>query len=481
MLQRQPTTDFPLTPPLYGQRDASKNLDRYNVDEYEVPSRLGVLKNLDKFDSEFFSVHAKQATILDPRIRFLLEVTYEAIIDAGINPVTIQGSKTGVFLGGSEGEAGTIWKRSTTKPNMYGILGNVLSMMANRLSYTFDFNGPSYVVDTACSSSSVALQQALHAIRTGLCDAAIVAGAHIHHDPIASYCFHYLKMTSKDGKCKSFDASADGYVRAEAAVALYLCKKQNAKRSYATFVHAATNNDGYKEQGITFPCEKQQEVVIRQVYEECGISPNDVDYLEAHGTGTKVGDPEEMFAVTKVFCEGRTRPLVVGSVKSNMGHPEPVAGLCGVAKVLLSHHAGVLPPNLHYTDPNPEIPVLHDGRVTIVDKITPFNAKYVGFNSMGFGGTNVHMLLKLTPKEETLKIWKPKIPLILNFSGRTQEAVETFLQTALTRQQNQNFVRLTQEIQKYDIPRHPFRGYVIVTPEKAEIQEIRGEISSSLG
>ncbi|CAG7831203.1 unnamed protein product, partial [Allacma fusca] len=156
-------------------------------------------------------------------------------------------------------------------------------------------------MDTACSSSSVALQQALLSIRNGLCDAAIVASAHTTHDPVGSHCFHQLQMTSPDGKCKVFDAAADGYVRAEAAVSIYICKKQVAKRAYATLVHATTNSDGYKEQGITFPSEIFQERVIRNVYTETGVNPLEVGYLEVHGTGTKVGDPQEMSAITKVF------------------------------------------------------------------------------------------------------------------------------------------------------------------------------------
>ncbi|CAG7733517.1 unnamed protein product [Allacma fusca] len=447
----------------------SDNITRFNVGEYDIPSRMGQMKNLDKFDADYFSIHAKQAMILDPRARFILENSYEALVDAGINPATIRGSNTGVFIAGTEGEAGTIWKRSSTKPNMYGLLGNVLSMLANRVSYAFDFVGPSYVLDTACSASSVALSQAIHAIRTGLCDGAIVASAHCHHDPISSYLFHSLKMTSKDGKSKVFDASADGYVRAEAAAAIYICKKTVAKRSYATLVHAAANNDGYKEEGITFPSESQQEKVIRLVYEECGVSPLEVDYLEAHGTGTKVGDPEEMTAASKVFCDGRQTPLLVGSVKSNMGHSEPVSGLCSIAKVILSHIAGILPGNLHYVTPNPEIPSLHDGRVQVVVKNQPFNAKYVALNSMGFGGTNVHTLLRMTPKEE-LTLWNPPIPIILTCSGRTQEAVEKFLEKALPHRQNQSFVALTHHIHKSDNPKHSYRGFCVIESEKMEVQ-----------
>ncbi|CAG7819206.1 unnamed protein product, partial [Allacma fusca] len=232
----------------------------------------------------------------------MLETTYEAIVDAGINPVEIQGSRTGVFVSGSDGTTLAILSRSTPadKINKYALLGNAGSMNANRLSYTFNLNGPSYVVDAACSSSSLAIHEALLSIRTGCCDAAIVAGATTHHDPMVSQYFHALQMTSEDGKCKSFDASADGYVRAEAAVAIYICKRQVARRAYGTLVHTTTNNDGYKEQGITFPSRILQESVIRQLYKDTGISPLEVDYIEAHGTGTKAGDPEELSAITNV-------------------------------------------------------------------------------------------------------------------------------------------------------------------------------------
>ncbi|CAG7734024.1 unnamed protein product [Allacma fusca] len=400
---------------------------RYNVEEFDVPTRMAILDNLDKFDAEFFSVHAKQAGALDSRIKLLLETTYEAIVDAGINPVEIQGSRTGVFVGGADSTTQGILSRSTSpdKINKYGALGNVSSMFANRLSYVFNLHGPSYSVDTACSSSSIALHQALQAIRAGSCDAAIVASSTTHNDPMSSQCFHQLKMTSNDGKCKAFDASADGYVRAEAAVALYICKRQVARRVYSTLVHSTTNNDGYKEQGITYPSQHLQEKVMRQLYKDTGISPLEVDYIEAHGTGTKVGDPQELAAITNVFCDGRKGPLHIGSVKSNMGHSEHASGLCGIAKVLLAHSFGQLPANLHYNTPNEEIPSLQDGRINVIDKLQPFNARYVAFNSMGFGGSNVHILMKLDPREDT-KIWTPATPVILLGSGRTQQAVESY-------------------------------------------------------
>ncbi|CAG7787029.1 unnamed protein product [Allacma fusca] len=451
-----------------GRDMVSESHTRFNDLGLKMPSRMGILKSLEKFDAEYFSVHGKQANVLDPRLRKLLEVTYEAIVDAGVNPSTLQGTNTGVFVAASDSEASAIWKRSGEKSNIYGVLGSAVSMLANRLSFAFGFHGPSYVVDTACSSASVATQQALMSIQAGLCDAAIIAGGHIHHDPVSSHMFHHLEMTSADGRCKVFDDSADGYCRAEAVVATYICKKQVAKRAYATLVHAGINNDGYKEQGITFPSEVLQERVMRRVYDDIGLNPLEVDYIEAHGTGTRVGDPEEIMGISKVFCEGRTGPLLVGSVKSNMGHPEPAAGLCSISKVILSNIAGIVPGNLHYKTPNKDIPALHDGRVQVVAKNQPFRAKYVGLNAMGFGGTNVHILLKLESKELP-PAWTPPIPLLILSSGRTEEAVNHFLEKSLNHKENHHFVKLLHELSKDKVSKHPYRGFLISNSGKQDV------------
>ncbi|CAG7724597.1 unnamed protein product, partial [Allacma fusca] len=447
----------------------SDSHDRYLEHGLKMPSRMGVLNSLDKFDAEFFSIHPKQAMTLEPRIRKLLEVSHEAILDAGLNPKSIQGSNTGVFVATCDSESVAISRRSFTNHNAYSILGSTTPMLASRISFFYDLHGPSFVLDTACSSSGVAIHQAIQAIQTGMCDAAIVAGARLYHDAITGYMFHALDMTSADGKCKVFDAAADGYARSEAAVAIYICKKEVAKRAYATLVHVGINNDGYKDEGITFPSTIMQERVIRKVYQDIGLDPRKVEYFEAHGTGTKVGDPEELSAITRVFCEGRNEALPIGSVKSNMGHSEPVASLCSIAKLVLSHIAKTIPANLHYRTPNPNIPALLDGRVQVVDKNQPFDARYVRINSLGFGGTNVHILLEFDNQQEYERPWTPLTPLILSCSGRTEVAVRYFLEKALTHKQDQHFVKLLHELSIEDIPRHPYRAYVVAGPDNSEI------------
>ncbi|CAG7784754.1 unnamed protein product [Allacma fusca] len=451
-----------------GKDMISDEHDRFLELGLKMPSRMGIVNSLDKFDADFFAIHSKQAITLEPRIRKLLEVSHEAIMDAGLSPVSIHGSNTGVFVATCDSEAAAISHRSFTKHNAYAVLGSSTSMLANRISFFYDLHGPSFVLDTACSSSGVAIHQAMQAIQTEVCDAAIVAGARLHHDAIAGYMFYALDMTSTDGKCKVFDAAADGYARAEAVVAVYICKKEVAKRAYATIVHVGINNDGYKDEGVTYPSNIMQEKVIRKVYKDIGLDPLEVDYFEAHGTGTKVGDPEEMSAITRVFCEGRKGALPIGSVKSNMGHSEPVCSLCSIAKLILSHIARTIPANLHYHTPNPGIPALFDGRVKVVDTNQPFDARYVAINSLGFGGTNVHLLMKFDNKQNNESQWRPSTPVIIAGSGRTEEAVRYFLENALQHKQDQHFVKLLHELSAEAIPRHPYRGYVVANVNNFE-------------
>lgn len=310
---------------------------------YGLPTRTGKIKDLSRFDATFFGVHAKQAHVMDPQLRMLLEITHEALVDAGVNPNEMRGSRTGVFIGVSDSESSEYWTQDPDQINGYGLTGCCRAMFPNRVSYTFDFNGPSYAVDTACSSSLVAFQQAVSAIKTGQCDSAIVGGVNLLLKPTSSLQFHRLNMLSHQGMCKAFDSSGNGYVRSEAAVVVFLQKASAAKRVYATILGAKCNTDGHKEQGITFPSGSMQNRLIRETYAEIGINPHDVSYVEAHGTGTKVGDPQEVNSIADFFCKNRSEPLLIGSVKSNMGHSEPASGLASLAKLVIAMEAGMIP------------------------------------------------------------------------------------------------------------------------------------------
>ncbi|XP_014667634.1 PREDICTED: fatty acid synthase-like [Priapulus caudatus] len=292
---------------------------------YGLPRRSGKLKDITKFDAAFFGISEKQAVCMDPQTRILLEVTYEAIVDAGYNPQELRGSRTGVFVGVSLSEASDAWSLDPETVSGYTMTGCQRAMVSNRLSFCFDFKGPSYTIDTACSSSLYAVDNAVAAIRSGQCDSVIVGGVHLNLKPQNALQFDRLGMLSPDGVCKSFDAAGNGYCRAEGAVVVLLQKRASARRIYLTIVHSKSNTDGFKEQGITFPAGAMQKQLLQEVYGEAGVDPAKVAYVEAHGTGTKVGDPQELNAVTDVFCKGRQGALPIGSVKSNMGHAEPAS------------------------------------------------------------------------------------------------------------------------------------------------------------
>lgn len=211
----------------------------------------------------------------------------------------------------------------------------------------------------------VGFHQAVVAIRTGQCDAAIVGGTNLTLQPVNSLQFHRLGMLSKKGLCNTFDATGDGYVRAETISAVFLQKSRNARRVYATLINSGVNCDGNKAMGITFPDGNMQNRLMREVYNEIKMNPLNVTYMESHGTGTKVGDPQEINSIVDLFCKDRKEPLMIGSVKSNMGHAEPSSGMCSLVKMLISMEAGSVPPNLHFKDPNPEIPGLLDGRLKV--------------------------------------------------------------------------------------------------------------------
>ncbi|KAL1110578.1 hypothetical protein AAG570_008106 [Ranatra chinensis] len=397
-------------------------------DHPEIPHRTGKLLDISHFDAAFFGIHYKQAHTMDPMCRLLLEKTYETVIDAGYNPRSLYGSRIGVFIGACFSESEKTWLYEKLQVNGFGITGCSRAMLANRVSYWLGVDGPSYTVDSACSSSMYALEHGYRAIRDGECDAAIVGGCNLCLHPHVSLQFARLGVLSMDGRCKSFDEAANGYCRSEAISVMFLQKKKDARRIYATLVHAKTNCDGYKEQGITFPSGPQQQVLLRDFYNECQIDPSTLAWVEAHGTGTKVGDPEEVKALENIFCEGREKPLKIGSVKSNIGHSEPASGVCSISKVIIAMETGFIPPNINFTKPKSDIEAFHNGKITVITEKTPWEGGLVGVNSFGFGGANGHVLLKWNEKGKVNGgMPKDDLPRLVGVSGRTEEAVDYIL------------------------------------------------------
>ncbi|XP_010886932.2 fatty acid synthase [Esox lucius] len=452
---------------------------RWKPGLYGLPKRNGKLKDISRFDAAFFGVHPKQAHTMDPQLRLMLEITYEAIVDGGLNPTELRGSRTGVYIGVSGSEAGEAFSRDPEELLGYSMTGCQRAMFANRLSYFFDLNGPSTAIDTACSSSLLALENAFNAIRHGHCDSALVGGVNLLLKPNTSVQFMKLGMLSPDGTCKSFDASGNGYCRSEAAVVVLLTRRSMAKRVYATVLNAGNNTDGYKEQGVTFPSGEMQQRLVRSLYQEVNITPDQVEYVEAHGTGTKVGDPQEVNGIVSVFCQSKREPLLIGSTKSNMGHPEPASGLSALAKVVLSLERGVWAPNIHYDSPNTDIPALSDGRLRVVNEPIPVGGGIVGINSFGFGGSNVHVILRPPGRDAADHVKAPPktppessfVPRLLQACGRTEEAVSTILRKGKEHSGNDSFLCLLNDVSGVPTAAMPYRGYTLIG-SKDDITEV---------
>ncbi|XP_037610720.1 fatty acid synthase [Sebastes umbrosus] len=452
---------------------------RWTPGLHGLPKRNGKLKDISHFDAAFFGVHPKQANTMDPQLRLMLEIAYEAIVDGGLNPATLRGSKTGVYIGVSGSEAGEAFSRDPEELLGYSMTGCQRAMLANRLSYFFDFSGPSTAIDTACSSSLLALENAFHGIRQGHCDAALVGGVNLLLKPNTSVQFMKLGMLSPEGTCKSFDLSGNGYCRSEAAVAVLLTKRSVAKRVYATVVNAGNNTDGYKEQGVTFPSGEMQQRLVSSLYQEAHITPDQVEYVEAHGTGTKVGDPQEVNGIVGVFCQSKREPLLIGSTKSNMGHPEPASGLAALAKVVLSLEHGLWAPNLHFNSPNPDIPALSDGRVQVVDRPIPVRGGIVGINSFGFGGSNVHVILRPAEKPAAAATAPPRtIPRLLQACGRTEAAVMAMLQKGVEHTADDSFLSLLNEVSGVPTASMPYRGYTVIGSQSDTTEVQQGQAAA---
>ncbi|XP_058840211.1 fatty acid synthase-like [Topomyia yanbarensis] len=435
----------------------------------ELPPRIGKVNNLEKFDGEFFGYDRNYYHVMDPQLRLLLEHVHEAILDAGVNPETIRGSRTGVFVGVcfSETESKMIFQ--ACPPKGYALLGCAKSQLANRISYVFDFHGPSLIVDTACSSSMYALDIARRSILAGQCDSAIVAGCNLCLHPYISYQFNLLGVLARSGVCRPFDEKASGYTRAEAVCAVLLQKAPDAKRIYAHVLHSKTNCDGFKSEGITYPSGAMQGQLMKELYQELAINPADISYIEAHSTGTVVGDPEECLAIDKLFCTNRDRPLPIGSIKSNIGHSEATAGIASIAKGIITLENGMIPPNINISTPRQDISALAEGRLQVVTDPQPLEGSLIALNSFGFGGANAHALIRSHMKHKIHHgVPQDDLPRLVVWSGRTKEAIDVMFDDISQRALDAEFISLLYNIQSHHIPGHRYRGFGIFSKQETE-------------
>jgi acyl transferase domain-containing protein len=420
------------------------NLNNFYDPEGTKPGKIrtrwgGFVDKIDEFDAEFFGISPREASSMDPQQRLLLEVTWEALEDGGQVPENLVGSKTGVFIGISGSDYYDIQLSASDRDsiNAYTNLGGVHCVTANRISYILNFKGPSMAVDTACSSALVAVHLACQSIWNGESALAIAGGVNAMLRPEATIGFSKASMLSPDGRCKTFDERANGYVRAEGAGIVVLKPLSQALADkdpiYAVIRGSSVNQDG-QTNGITVPSGQAQETAIREACKLAGISPEQIQYVEAHGTGTPVGDPIEANALGNAI--GKNRPdgdyCTVGSVKSNIGHLESASGVAGLIKLALALKHRQIPPSLHFETPNPKIP-FEELRLRVPTTLEPWpnvkGPRFAGINSFGFGGTNAHIVVAEAPENAESGINpNSQIPsfksFLLPLSARSQEALK---------------------------------------------------------
>lgn len=336
----------------------TSNHNRWSYEALDTSHRLGLVHDFEYFDAAFFGINPKEANVNDPRLRKILEATYEAVIDAGLNPAELRGTKVGVFMGISPNDISDLNYQG-------GILGRSAAIMANIVSYCFDFKGPSLAVNTACSSALFAFNHAVESMVCGRCDIAIVGAVQHQVDPAESIELLKYGVLHREGICRPFDANRKGYVKSEAIAAVVLQRVENSKRIYATIAACGTNVEGFKRDGMAHPSHKMQKAMFEDVHAQFKIDPLEIDYVETHCTGTIVGDVEEVEAIDDFYTKGRKTPLLIGSIKGNLGHTETTSGLVSLIKVIFAIREGMIPGNLNYKTPDPQMKGVIEGRLKV--------------------------------------------------------------------------------------------------------------------
>ena len=392
----------------------------------------GFLEDIDRFDAGFFGISRREAESMDPQQRLLLELSWEAIEQAGIDASTLRGSKTGVFVGVTTTDYSHIaLNQDPTLLDAYTATGSALNVTAGRIAYVLGLIGPAMAIDTACSSSLVALHLACQSLRLCETDMALAGGVNALLKPEPFICFSKWGMMAPDGRCKTFDTAADGFVRSEGCGLLVLKRFSDALSAgdniLALLKGSAVNQDGASS-GLTVPSGRAQEAVIVEALSAAGISPDLVGYIEAHGTGTRLGDPIELEAIVNVLCPGRdmANTLRLGSVKTNLGHLESASGVAGLIKVILSLNHEAIPPHLHFKRLSPQINI---GKAPLeiptelVSWARSSRPRIAGVSSFGFSGTNAHIVVEEAPKSDPLHSSERARELIC-LSARSRAALE---------------------------------------------------------
>ncbi|XP_043468926.1 fatty acid synthase-like [Leptopilina heterotoma] len=493
--------------------------DRWqNITEnLNIPKRIGTLNNIDSLDCTFFGIHGKMEDCMDPMLKILIEITYEAIIDAGINPKNFRGSKTSVFTGSmtSESERSVFskkfWvkfiffhrriiflnKRTIQHRNKYSLFGVSRAMLSNRLSFQFDLTGPSISIDSDTCDGASALHEGYMAIKDGRAENAIIAASNVILYPETSLHLILSRLLSPDGKTKSFDNSADGVARSESTVVLLLQKTCNAKRIYAEVKSISTSFGNVTNDELHFyPDHNFQAHLMRKTLKECGILGKDISFVEATGLGLKNIDAEEVKAIDNVYNEGRETTLLIGSVKSNLGYcsaSNPLNGvikvfkfrqpnfvyvnfirnfvinitlLNSIDKVITAMESGYIPPNLHFNEPSDKIPALNQNRCQVLTKLTPWTGDFAVVNALSLEGPSGNIILKSFKKEKKNE-GKPddNLPRLIIGSGRTEDSVNFLLSELESQTADVEMIQLLYDVFETDVTAHLYRGYTVLPPQ----------------
>ncbi|MFM9961021.1 MAG: beta-ketoacyl synthase N-terminal-like domain-containing protein [Planctomycetaceae bacterium] len=427
--------------------------ERWNVDDFfdhnaDAPGKMyvkhgGFVERVDEFDAAFFGITPREAEELDPQQRLLLEVVWESLEQAGVAPSSLRGSEAGVFIGLSSDDHAT-WSHNgngLADLNAYRTLGTARSIAAGRIAYVLGLHGPVLQIDTACSSSLVAVYQACQSLQSGECDLAMAGGVNLMLSPATTIALCKLHALAPDGRCKTFDAAADGYVRGEGCGIVVLKRLADAQRDgdpILACIRAATINHDGASNGLTAPNGQAQEWLIRKALNKAQLDGRDIGYVEAHGTGTELGDPIELAALQRAYGDGRTpaNRLYVGSVKTNIGHLEAAAGIAGLLKVVLMLRHGRIVPSLHFENPNPHT-AWDESSVTVPTTTITWpreddQPRLAAVSAFGFSGTNAHVIVEAAQCGTTLRVVshdaERRATLLFTLSAASDDALKSLAQ-----------------------------------------------------
>nr|CAH7755304.1 unnamed protein product [Callosobruchus chinensis] len=413
------------------------------------------------FDNSYFGIHRQQCTFMDPMHRLCLERTFEALLDAGVNPTEVRGKRIGVLIGSSIGENDNLFLESVVSG--FGITGHSRAMMPNRISYWLNLKGPSIAYDTNWISGLEVMRLAHNAIKSGQCESVLIGTANLALHSEFQWIYHQMGLISPDGATRAFDANASGYGRGDGVAIMYMQRASQARRIYASVERISTLFNGNQPGGILDIDTNNMVEFMEDFYKDAPVKPQDIEYVETYGCGLKDIDKKEVDALEKVYCKNRRTPLKIGSSKTVFGHAEATSSLVSVAAVIVAMENGIIPATLNYEKPNPEIKGLVDGKVQVVTKNTEWKPTYAAVNAIGIDCCYGHVLLKANLKEKVPM--KMDLPPLLAVSTRTEEGIAKILELLKAKPRDPEYYRLIHEVFSKPIPGHLYRGYITMGEE----------------